>query len=124
MRTIRTKKAGGSKLYSEGILSGGFVFTGGKVGMDPETSEVRKGIKEQTEQALENIKSVLEAGGSSIENVVRMTIFLTDMSDYDKMNEVYKKYVGKNPPARYCVGVSELAKPELKVEIDAIAEVK
>jgi 2-iminobutanoate/2-iminopropanoate deaminase len=122
LKIIRTKKAKGSRLYSEGILSGNFVFTGGKVGMDPKSGEVRKGITEQTKQALENVKEVLEAAGTSMRKVVRVMVFLTDMSDYDQMNEVYEKFFGDNPPARFCVGVSKLAHPDLRVEIDAIAE--
>ena len=123
MKVISTEKERGSKLYSAGILSGNFVFTGGKVGMEPESGEVRKGITEQTEQALQNVKAVLEAAGTSMRNVVRVMIFLTDMSDYAQLNEVYEKFFGDNPPARFCVGVTKLAKPELRVEIDAIAEV-
>ena len=122
MKIIRTKKGGGSRLYSEGILSGNFIFTGGKVGMDPESGKVPEGITEQTEQALENVKAVLEAAGASIENVVRVMIFLTNMSDYDRMNEVYEEIFGNNPPARLCVEVPKLAHPDLKIEIDVISE--
>lgn len=122
MKIIRTKKTKESRLYSEGILSGNFVFTGGKVGIDPETGEVRGDITEQTKQAIENVEAVLEAAGASMENVVRVMIFLTNMSDYDRMNEVYEEIFGNNPPARLCVEVPKLAHPDLKIEIDVIAE--
>lgn len=88
-------------MYSEGILSGKFVFTGGKVGMDPESGEVYKGITEQTKEALENVKAVLEAAGASMKNVVRVMIFVTGMSDYDRINEVYEEIFGNNPQLDY-----------------------
>jgi len=124
MKIIRTEKAEDSRLYSDGILSGNLVFTGGKVGINPDTGMLGRGIKEQTELALENVKAVLRAGRTSMENVVRVMIFLTDMSDYEQMNEVYEEYFGNKPPARLCVGVTKLALPDLKIEIDVIAEKK
>lgn len=119
MKIIRAKD---SHLYSESVLSGSFVFTGGKVGIDPKTGKVSGNIREQTKQTLENLKAVLETSGTSMENVARVMIFLTDMSDYNQMNEVYEEFFGNRPPARICVEVAKLALPELKIEIDAIAE--
>jgi 2-iminobutanoate/2-iminopropanoate deaminase len=125
MKIIKLKKEErDTVLYSDGVLSGNLIFTGGKVGIDPVTGLIGRNIKEQTKLALENIKEVLEAEGASIENIIKVTLFITDMSEYEMMNEVYKEFFKGIPPARLCVGIKELAIPELKIEIDAIAEKK
>ena len=107
--------------YSPGIKAGGFIYVSGQVPLDPQTGEmVSGGIEEQTRQTLENIKAVLEAGGSSMDKVVKCTVFLTDISEFSKMNEVYRSFFPQDPPARSTVEVSKLAM-DIKVEIEAVA---
>lgn len=107
--------------YSQAILSGGFVFTAGQIGISPITNALAEGgVAEQARQALENIKSVLESGGTSLSKVVKVTVYLRNMDDFQKMNEVYAEYF-TNRPARSTVGVSGLPKNAL-IEIDVIAE--
>lgn len=108
--------------YSQAVVTGGLVFTSGQIAINPESGNVEaQTITEQTEQVCKNIKAVLEASGSSLENVVKTVCFLKDMSDFAAFNEVYGKYfTGK--PARSCVAVKELPKNVL-VEIDTVAEV-
>lgn len=108
--------------YSQAIVTNGFVFTSGQIAINPESGAVEaQTITEQTEQVCKNIKAVLEAAGSSLENVVKTVCFLKDMGDFAAFNEVYGRYfTGK--PARSCVAVRELPKNVL-VEIDTVAEV-
>ncbi len=108
--------------YSQAIVTGGLVFTSGQIAINPKSGNVEaKTITEQTEQVCQNIKAVLEASGSSLENVVKTVCFLKDMGDFAAFNEVYGNYfTGK--PARSCVAVKELPKNVL-VEIDTVAEV-
>ncbi len=108
--------------YSQGIVAGGFVFTAGQLGGKPDGSGPEGGIEEQTEQAFRNLKAILEAAGSSLERIVKTTVFLKSLDDFAGMNEVYRRYVGDVPPARSTVGVSELPAGAL-VEIEAIAAV-
>ena len=90
--------------------------------MNPETGALAgSGIQEQTKQVMENIKLLLEAAGSSMEKIIKCLVFITDMKDFQAMNDVYKSYFEKDPPARSCVEVAALANPELIVEIEAIA---
>ena len=120
---IATNKAPGAiGPYSQGTVCGNLVFTSGQIPINPATGNVEAvTIEEQTEQVCKNIKAVLEAAGSSLENVVKTVCFLKDMSDFAAFNEVYGKYfTGK--PARSCVAVKELPKNVL-VEIDTVAEV-
>lgn len=105
---------------SAGFRVGDLVFTSGNVGRDPETGNVPDTIEEQTKQVLENIKRVLNKTGASMNDVVKTTVFLPDMGDYAKMNEVYVTFFDEPRPARSCVG-AKLARPEFKVEIEAIA---
>ena len=109
-----------SSILSAGFRVGDLVFTSGNVGRDPETGDVPDTIEEQTKQVLENIKSVLNKAGASMNDVVKTTVFLPDMGDYAKMNEVYVTFFDEPRPARSCVG-AKLARPEFKVEIEAIA---
>lgn len=106
--------------FSHGFRGGSLVFTSGQVGVDPETGEVAEGIEEQTRQTLENVEAVLEAAGCSRKDVIKATVFLTDIRDYDGMNKVYGSFFSKPYPARSCVE-AKLANPKLKVEIEAIA---
>ena len=109
-------------LISPAIIAGNFVFTSGHVGWVPETHEAPAGIEAQTAQALENLKSVLQAAGTSLEHVVKVNIFLTNIADdFAAMNQVFRRYFPKNPPARTTVGVAALARPDLLVEIEMVA---
>ena len=105
---------------SPGVLVDNLIFVSGQVSMDLDNwKPVRGDIKTETIQVLENIKRVLESAGSSLENVVKTTVFLSEIKDFSTMNEIYGEYFPENPPARTCFGV-ELAK-KFKVEIEAIA---
>jgi 2-iminobutanoate/2-iminopropanoate deaminase len=107
--------------YSQAVKSNGMCFLSGQVGLDPKTAElVPGGVAEQAEQVMKNLGAVLEAAGLSFGNVVRCTIYLMDMADFGKVNEVYGRYFPKNPPARATVQVAGLPKGA-RVEIDAIA---
>ncbi|MBI2843028.1 MAG: RidA family protein [Armatimonadetes bacterium] len=107
--------------YSQGISSGGFVFISGQLPIDPNTGDlVRSTIEEETTIVLENIKAVLSAAGADVSDVVKTTIFLTDINDFPRVNEVYASYFETNPPARATVGVAALPKGA-RVEIEAIA---
>jgi 2-iminobutanoate/2-iminopropanoate deaminase len=111
--------------YSQGVRVGNLIFTAGQIPLDPVTQQVvASGITEQTTRVLENLKAVLEAGGSSLDRVVKATVFLKDLSDFAAVNEVYGAYLGKDgtPPARTTVEVSRLPRNVL-VEIEVIAEV-
>jgi 2-iminobutanoate/2-iminopropanoate deaminase len=107
--------------YSQAIRANGFVFLSGQIPLDPKTQEVVEGdVAAQTERVLENLKGVVEAAGSSIQRVVKTTVFLADMNDFAAMNEVYSRYFVTHPPARSTVEVSRLPK-NVRVEIDLIA---
>jgi 2-iminobutanoate/2-iminopropanoate deaminase len=107
--------------YSQGIIANGFVYTAGQGGVDPATGQVVEGgITAQTEQTLKNIRSILEAAGTSMANVVKTTVYLHAISDFAQMNEVYKKFFAENPPARTTVGDLDLPLG-IQVEIEAIA---
>jgi 2-iminobutanoate/2-iminopropanoate deaminase len=108
--------------YSQAIKAGGLVFVSGQVAIDPETQQVVPGgIKEQTERVCENLKAILEAAGTELENVVKSTVYLRSMADFAAMNEVYGRYFKHEPPARATVAVAGLPRDVL-VEIDVIAE--
>ncbi len=107
--------------YSPGIIAGNFVFTAGQLGIDTTTGKLHDGVKAQTEQCLKNITDILEAAGSSIDHVVKTTVFLTDMAEFKDMNEVYSKFFDTDPkPVRSTVQAA-LVTPEMRIEIDAIA---
>ena len=107
--------------YSQAIAAGGFLFVSGQIPLDPGTGRpVEGGIAEQVERVLENLKAVLEAGGSGLGAVVKTTVYLTDLSEFPRMNEIYARYFGSDPPARTTVQVSALPRG-VKVEIDAVA---
>lgn len=110
--------------YSQAIIANGFVFTAGQVGADPKTgSLVEGGIVEQTEQVLKNIEAVLKASGSSLDDVVKTTVFLADINDFSKMNEVYAKWFKTPFPARSTVQAARLPR-DAKIEIETIAVVR
>jgi 2-iminobutanoate/2-iminopropanoate deaminase len=107
--------------YSQAIRAGGFLFTSGQVAIDPATQQVIAGdVAVQTEQVLKNLAAILRAADSSLDKVVRCTVFLKNMGDFAAMNEVYGRYFKQTPPARSTVEVARLPKDVL-VEIDAIA---
>jgi 2-iminobutanoate/2-iminopropanoate deaminase len=114
--------------YAQGVRTGNLIFTAGQGGLDPVTGQVVPGgIKEQTERTIENLKAVLEAGGSSLGQVVKATVFLKDLNDFSAMNAVYSSYFADGGdadtlPARTTVEVSRLPR-NLLVEIEVIAEV-
>lgn len=107
--------------YSAAIQTDGFVFCSGQLGLDPVSGELVSGeVEAQTRQALTNLKHVLEAAGSSLEQVVKTTVFLKDMADFPKMNAVYGEFFAAQPPARSTIAVAGLPKGGL-VEIEALA---
>jgi 2-iminobutanoate/2-iminopropanoate deaminase len=109
--------------YSLGIRSGGFLFLSGQLGLDPESGEfVEGGVEAQTRQALLNIKSVLQDAGSDLYDVVKTSVFLSDIADFPKMNSVYAEFFENDPPARSTMQVGALPKSGL-VEIEVIAKV-
>lgn len=122
MIKIETSNAPGAiGPYSQGFVVNGFVFTSGQIPVDPSTGNIPEGIAAQAEQSCRNVAAILEAGGSSMEKVIKTTCFLADMGDFAAFNEVYAKYfTGK--PARSCVAVKTLPKNVL-CEIEAIAEI-
>jgi len=109
--------------YSQGVRVGDLVFTAGQLGIVPGTKEFAgPDIEAQTRQALENLKAVLEAGGSCLENVVKTTVFLQDIGEFTRMNAVYAEFFPQGPPARSAVQVAALPLGG-RVEIEALAEV-
>ena len=107
--------------YSQAIRANGFIFAAGQTGLDPATMElVAGGVEAQARQVLTNLKHVLEAAGTSLDRVVKTTVFLTDMANFAAMNTVYKEFFPANPPARSTVAVAGLPKGGL-VEIEAVA---
>ena len=107
--------------YSQAVRANGFVFLSGQIPLDPKTQQIVEGdAAVQTERVLENLKAVVEAAGSSIQRVVKTTVFLADMNDFAAMNEVYSRYFVTHPPARSTVEVARLPK-NVRVEIDLIA---
>lgn len=119
---IKTEKAPSAVgPYSQAIKIGNLLFVSGQISINPETNEFTDGdIETQTEQVLKNIKAVLEAGGSLLEDVVKVTIYLRNIEDFALVNKVYGRYFEKYLPARACVEISKLYK-DAKIEIDAIA---
>jgi 2-iminobutanoate/2-iminopropanoate deaminase len=107
--------------YSQGIRAAGLIFTSGQISTDPATQQLITGdVAAQTDRVLKNVAAILEAAGSSLDKVVRCTVFLKNMGDFAAMNEVYGRYFKQSPPARSTVEAARLPKDVL-VEIDAIA---
>ncbi len=108
--------------YSQAIRAGALVYTAGQVGLDPAAGKlVEGGVAEQTRQALANVKAILEAAGTSIDRVIKTTVFMADLSQFSTMNAVYAEFFPANPPARSTVQVAALPLGAL-VEVEAIAE--
>ena len=107
--------------YSPGMTFGSLVFVSGQAGRDPATGALADTVEAQTEQCLKNIATILAAAGTGMPHVIRCGVFLVDMNEFPKMNEVYARAFGAHRPARTTVEVSGLPGPGLRVEIDAIA---
>jgi len=121
---ISTKNAPGAiGPYSQAIQMDRSIFVSGQLPVNPETGEIPEDIKEQTKQSLHNVKEILEEAGASLEDVVRVTVFLKDLSNFSKVNETYGEFFTENYPARCCVEVSKLPK-DAGVEIEVMAILK
>jgi len=119
IQTEKAPKAIGP--YSQAIQAGNFLFLSGQIPLDPTTGELVKGdIRKQTQQVLENIKGVLESQGLGMEDIVKVTIFLKDIGNFNQVNEVYATYLPSSPPARSTVEVAKLPR-DADIEIEAIA---
>ena len=111
-------------IYSQGIKSGNLVFTSGQIPLNPETGKLINGdFKSEISQVLTNLNAVLKSGGSSLKKAVKLTVFLTDLSYFPQVNEVFKEFFPENPPARSTVQVSALPM-NAKIEIEAVGSVK
>lgn len=106
--------------YSQAVLAGGFLFCSGQIPIDPATGEIISGIKEGTQQVIKNLKAVLSAEGLDLSDIIKTTVYITDMKNFTEVNEVYGAYFENFKPARACVEVSGLPKG-VSVEIEAIA---
>ncbi|MCJ7565113.1 MAG: RidA family protein [Candidatus Aminicenantes bacterium] len=110
--------------YSQGIIANGFVFCSGQIPLSPETAALNQGtIEDQARQVLKNLSAVLDAAGSSLDHVVKATVFLQDMNDFAAMNKVYAEFFKAPFPARAAVQVARLPR-DVKVEIEAVAILK
>lgn len=123
-RTIQTKDAPSAiGPYSQGVVAGGFLFTAGQIALDPATGEVVAGdVSVQATRVLQNLTAVLAAAGATWNDVVKTTVFLQDMNDFAKVNEVYSAALGSARPARTTVAVAGLPRG-VRVEIDAVAKI-
>jgi len=107
--------------YSQAVCVNGWLFISGQIPIDPATGEFVKGdFKAQVERVLENIKAIVEAAGGTLDNIVKVTVFLKDMTKFAEFNEVYSRYFPSNPPARSAIGVAALPRGA-EVEVEAIA---
>jgi 2-iminobutanoate/2-iminopropanoate deaminase len=124
-RVVSTGTARQSNIpLSQAIVTGDFVFVSGQIGVDPKTGEFAgAGLEEQAEQVFRNLSAVLEAAGSDLSHVVKTTVFLADMNDFNTMNEIYRRYFKEDPPARSTVQVARLPR-NARIEIEAIAILK
>ncbi len=121
MKIVSTEKAPPAiGPYSQAVIAGDLIFTAGQLGIDPQTGELAEGIAAQTRQALTNLSAVLEAAGSSLDRVVKATVFLARIEDFAAMNTVYAEFFPLQPPARSTVEVVQLPRAAL-VEIEVIA---
>lgn len=121
LNTEKAPKAVGA--YSQAVGAGDFVFCSGQIPIDPATNELNLfdgDVAKQTDLVIKNLKAVLESAGLGIQNIVKTSVFLKDMNDFAKMNEVYAKHFGDHKPARACVAVASLPKG-VSVEIEAVA---
>ena len=124
-RIVHTDKAPAAiGPYSQAVVANGFLFTAGQIALDPASGQVIDGdVVAQTERVLTNLKAVLEAGGATLDDVVKTTVFLSDMADFPRMNEVYARAFGKSRPARSTIQAAGLPRGVM-VEIEAVAVVR
>ena len=122
MKLINAEKAPAAiGPYSHAVVAGNFVFCSGQLGLDPDTMEFKgNSIEDQTEQVMQNIEIVLEEAGTTMDKIIKTTVFLSDMNDFPAMNRVYEKCLAEHKPARAAVEVANLPKEAL-VEIECIA---
>jgi 2-iminobutanoate/2-iminopropanoate deaminase len=119
VKTDKAPKPAGP--YSQAVRAGDFIYVAGQGGVDPNTARfVEGGVEEQTRQTLENIEAILKAAGSGLDDVVKVSVFLKDVRDFQAMNKVFAEFFKETPPARTTVGV-EFVVPEMLVEIDVVA---
>lgn len=110
--------------YSQAVLAGNMLFVSGQIPFNPETGEMVQGnIEDETRQCIENAKAILDEAGTTLENVIKATVFIKDMDQFGRINKVYGEYFNKHKPARACVEVARLPK-DVNVEIEMIAIVK
>ncbi|MBQ3124133.1 MAG: RidA family protein [Clostridia bacterium] len=122
MKQIKTDKAPAAiGPYSQAIVSGNTVYCSGQIPINPETGEIPEGVEAQAHQVFKNIKNLLDAAGTSIDNVIKTSVFIKDMNDFAKINEIYAEYFTEPYPARSCVEVARLPKDVL-LETEVIAE--
>lgn len=121
MKRINLSPSDENLPYSQAILSNGFVFTSGQVPYDPETNQYLQEVGKATAKSLDNLSTLLDKAGSSLDKVIKITIFIKDMAIYDELNKAYSSYFSNHKPARSCVVVADLAK-DILMEIEAIAE--
>ena len=122
---VRTEKAPApfqGAPYSQAIKAGDFVFVSGQLGLKPGDTQISGTIQEQTQQIFQNLQAILEAAGTSLDRIVKTTVFLVNLGDFQGMNEIYAKHVGEDRPARSTVEIAALPSGAL-VEIEAIATV-
>lgn len=124
-QTINTDKAPAAiGPYSQAVQVGNLLFTSGQIPLVPGTMELAgEDIQVQTKQCMENLKAILEQSGTSLDNCIKLTLFIKDMNQFGAINEIYGTYFGDSPPARSCVEVARLPK-DVNIEIEAIALVK
>ncbi len=120
-RAVKTGTPNG--IFSPAIVTGDLVYTSGQIGIDPKTGQLAEGFEAQLDQVFKSLAAVLEASGSDIDHVVKATVFLADMNDYNKLNELYPKKFKGDPPARTCVQVARLPR-DARVEIEVVAVLK
>jgi len=120
-RAVKTGTPNG--IFSPAIITGDLVYTSGQIGIDSKTGQLAEGFEAQLEQVFNNLTAVLEASGSSIDHVVKATVFLADMNDYNKLNELYPKKFKGDPPARSTVQVARLPR-DARIEIEVVAVLK
>lgn len=109
--------------YSQAVIAGDYLYASGSIGINPESGEVVEGIEKQTTQVMENLRTILQKGNADFSKVVKFTIYLQNMDDFAKVNEIYGRYLSKPYPARATVEVSRLPKDVL-VEMDVVAYLK
>lgn len=120
LKTVQTEKVPAVGPYSQAVIAGDFIFTAGQIGLDGQTGVIVEGVEKQAHQVLSNLAEVLRTAGSDLNHIVKTTIYLKNMGDFAKVNEIYGSYFKVHKPARATVEVARLPKDVL-IEIDAIA---